>query len=207
MRSLLRRLRASLVVALPFAAYWGITGLLLGSGRAIRYVRDYGADLGDSWGYLLTQAARGGATYAALGTLGGLLFAALLASRERGRTVHALSPRRLGIWGALVGAVVVGVVDLAGRLGFGAPPPKPVEALLVTAALGLGSGLLVFAIARRTSKWRAPYDASAAERVRERGASSLASDGPAGSLDAPAAAHGATVHRNGLVIRELGRRR
>ena len=95
--SILRRIRGAVSVALIWAVAWLPIGVLVAIWK----------------GWLSTPFL---AVWTALGASAGAVFALLLATLERRRTLEDLSTRRLTIWGALGGAAlpVVGslLIDL-----------------------------------------------------------------------------------------------
>jgi|RhiMetdeSRZDD1v2_1073273.scaffolds.fasta_scaffold57739_6 hypothetical protein len=85
--AILRRIRGTVSVALIWAIAWLPVGVLVGLSMGWLGFR-----------FLLV--------WTTLGACAGAVFAILLATFERKRTVHDLSSRRLTIWGAVGGAAI-----------------------------------------------------------------------------------------------------
>ena len=88
-----RRLRAALSLASLWAAVWLPAGILLG------FLFGW---TGRSWRLPLWYPV----VWTLLGASSGAVFAVLLATLGRQHTLGELSPRRLAVWGATVGAAI-----------------------------------------------------------------------------------------------------
>ena len=103
----LRRIRGAVVVGLMWAIGWGFVG-----GAVMEGIVDPHGRIADIWPAVLGIP----------GFFGGILFSAVLAIVERRRRFDELSLPRIGVWGAVAGALL---------------------ALPGIAVLGLGAGIIV----------------------------------------------------------------
>lgn len=154
MPAVVRRVRAALVVAASWAVAWGAVGLLasLLDGAQSGHYPGY-PDVAHWWLSPLYLARRFGDA-AMIGAVSGLLFAAVVAVAERGRTVRLLSRVRTAAWGAAVGG---GLFALAWRAfqhmdGAGwSTKPFPLAQLALAAVGGAGLATFTLWIARRAA--------------------------------------------------------
>lgn len=138
---LLRRLRGTAVIASVWALAWLPVGIPLG--LAFGWLR---------WPLLGAANFPFLAFWTGIGFLSGTVFSALLAMRERNRTVEELSSGRVALWGVLGGAtvpvlsslLVLAVTDL--HLSREAGP-----VFLAMAALGGGCAYATLWLARRST--------------------------------------------------------
>jgi hypothetical protein len=99
--TMLRRIRGALSLAGLWAVAWVPVGVLVG--------------LAKGWSHLPPRSKSELvflAVWTFLGASSGAVFAALLATLEKNRTLADLSPRRLAVWGAIGGAALPVVVSL-----------------------------------------------------------------------------------------------
>lgn len=153
MRVLIRRIRAALVVSAAWAVAWGTVGLLAGVVDGVQSGQYPGYPDVEHWWlspfYLLS---RFGAA-AVIGAVSGLVFAAVVAVAERGRTTWSLSLKRTAAWGA---AVSGGLFTLSWHAferfagaGFSSSP-FPLGQLALATLGGAGLATLTLWVARRS---------------------------------------------------------
>lgn len=148
----LQRIRGALGTALTWAAAWAPLGAV--AGVVLHATLPAGPlEMG-------AVVARNVLTFAALGFVGGAIFAPLLQWTEGHRHFHQLSLRRFAVWGAIGGLCLGGIAVMAGLWGAGL---GPVGVGMVGAAvlLGAGSASGSLALARR-AKDRGLLDRGAA---------------------------------------------
>lgn len=128
MRSLVRKLRGALGLALTWSLAWTIVGSVLTGGIYLFFPGDF--DPGETVPVII-------GLFALLGFLAGLGFATVLSIAERRNQLRQLTVGRGALWGA-VGAVGSQLI-LGGA----------VSMILILAPLGAALGAASFAIARR----------------------------------------------------------
>ncbi len=85
------------------------------------------------------------------GLIGGLVFAALFAIAERGRSLDEVSLVRFGLWGAVSG-IVIGVLTIPAKVGD--VSPGALGMIAIATALGVVAGFGSGAFIRLVSMWR-----------------------------------------------------
>lgn len=138
MPSWLRRSRAAVFTGLTWAIAWAPVGILAA------LVVDPTNRMDEPW--LLI--------FAIPGFIGGMLFSAVLANRARGRSLLDLSPRRVGLWGAVAGLATGAVPFLIGEPAGSIPLPRLAATVMSTvgglsAISAAGSLVLAQRAARR----------------------------------------------------------
>lgn len=134
MKTLWRRVRAALGLGLTWGLAWGLIG-----GFVMEAFVDPHGRIADMWPQGL----------AITGFFGGVLFSLVLWMTEGRRNFHQLSLPRVGMWGAIAGALLVGAGMVIGL--------QPAFAALVLAPVTLlsaGSATGSLALARRASEWQ-----------------------------------------------------
>lgn len=139
MRGWLQRLRGALGMGLTWAVGWAPIGAVVGT--VLHYLLP-GAGLGLS-GVIVLNAT----TFAALGFVGGTIFATVLRLTEGHHRFDELSGPRFAGWGALGGLLLGGIAATAGLWGGGL---GVLGAGMMGAAtlLGAGSAAATLAVAR-----------------------------------------------------------
>lgn len=99
MKTLLRRFRAALITGVLWFIAWAPAGILLS------FVVDPDGTMDEPW-VLITGYP---------GFLGGVVFSTVLAIAGRNRRLEELTTGRVGLWGALAGAIVGTVPFLIGE--------------------------------------------------------------------------------------------
>jgi NhaP-type Na+/H+ or K+/H+ antiporter len=148
--SVLRRFRATAVVALLWAVLW----LPFGVGLNLLVTPLRQSDGVIHWRVVWHVVAEGGTMGGIWGLVNGALFALTLVAAERGRPLDRLSRRRIVIWGAVAGTGVVALLaGCAAAIDQGEVTDP--RRLLLTLALGAVYGALLAAGILRITR-RAP---------------------------------------------------
>ncbi|MEO5800836.1 MAG: hypothetical protein ABIS00_15450 [Gemmatimonadales bacterium] len=147
-----RRVRAILPIALTWGVGWGVFTFLLTTYNSWRLTR-LGYHSG-SFGDHLFSALVG----FIFGTVGGLVFAVMLARAERGGEVGKISYLRAALWGALTGLCFVPVLLAIRSLAFHLAPAGEFfwRVSMKFGGFGAVSSVLMLAIARKGGT--APHD-------------------------------------------------
>lgn len=134
--SIMRRIRGVAGTAITWASGWGLLGAAL---HAVALAMGWNGLIGVTWvGDILGHAA--------IGFSGGAVFAAGLLISERGRGIADVRLSASAFWGGLAG--LLGAATVLGALGGVGLLPELWPALMAGAALGVGSGAGMSAIAR-----------------------------------------------------------
>jgi hypothetical protein len=148
MKPWIKRVRAAVVMGLMWAAVWAPVGVLVG------LVIDPRDAMDEMWFLVFGYP----------GFLGGVVFSAVLATRERKRHVDDLSVRRVGAWGAVAGLLVGTLPFLLGTATSRVPLWSLYSAVVgTTTLLSALSAAGTLAIARKARPPRvsaAPGDAA-----------------------------------------------
>lgn len=151
MRQLLRRFRAVSFFAVFFALLWGLLGFGVGLSKGLDAAGVRGFSIGSTAWLGGVQTA---GWWAVAGAGSGLLFALLLAIRERRTSWRSLSRLRAAIWGALGAATFVSSWAVINHLILSntATASRLAFFLVYFSVLGGASASLVLGVARNR-KW------------------------------------------------------
>ncbi len=134
MRTLWKRVRAALGLGLTWGLAWGLIG-----GFVMEAFVDPHGRIADMWPQGL----------AITGFFGGVIFSLVLWLTEGRRSFHQLSLPRVGLWGAIAGALLVGA-----GLVIGLQPAYAAFVVGPVTLLSAGSAAGSLALARRASEWQ-----------------------------------------------------
>jgi hypothetical protein len=140
-RSMLRRIRATSVLAGTWAIAWAILGVGLATWRVF-FLRP---QLATPLHYWPRFALSGGLAFGALGLAAGALFALALSHTVHSDTVETITPRRAAGWGGLAGVASVIAMPLIGLTAW----PVLIVGAVIVAIVGSTSAALTVAVAQR----------------------------------------------------------
>jgi len=138
---MLRRIRATSVIAGTWAIAWAILGVGLATWRVF-FLRP---QLATPLRYWPRFALSGGVAFGALGLAAGALFALSLFKTVHSDTVDNITPRRAAGWGGLAGAGSVIAMPLIGLTAW----PLLIVGAAIGAITGSTSAALTVGVARR----------------------------------------------------------
>lgn len=144
-----RRIRDILVMAITWALAWGALG------SALAAARFWWPTSHDPVGIFNLPTIL--VSWAILGFLSGAVFSALLARRERRRSVDDLATARVAVWGALGGASLPVLATVIGAL-MGEVGDDWFTAPIISAALGAMCAAASLRLAKRPSRVQAAGD-------------------------------------------------
>jgi hypothetical protein len=150
--SILRRIRATSVLAGSWAIAWAILGVGLATWRVF-FVRP---QLATPLHYWPRFALSGGLAFGVWGLAAGALFALSLSKTVHSDTVDNITPRRAAVWGGLAGAGSVIAMPLIGLTAW----PVLLVGAAIGASIGSTAAALTVGVARRPLPRTAGMDSS-----------------------------------------------